>query len=258
MQSEIDDAEFRNIYLIVGVRGDFNPRTPSSFTGVGGILLHTLERWGISTVPWGRCDSGADLESPGGDVLRGWAHVDLQHTPYTQPHRDIPVSGLLRATWDSLELFGEITLTGVDASVPLIWAEDRTQIRVLNSDVLDHDRAARRPPRVYVEVDNAARGSAPIHWDARTISDALSEWVTVHVVGDSVPRATYRPLPAEEPFGRSGNESFRAELGLPAWTIDDAAWLTEAVAVSCRQAGVTDDVQIAVRLAQEATVAGDD
>jgi hypothetical protein len=220
--------------------------------------LHTLERWGISTVPWGPCDSGADLDSPGEDVLRGWAHVDLQHARHTQLRSDIPVSGLLRATWDALELFGAITLTGVDASVPLIWAEDRTRIRVVNSEVLDRDRAARQPPRVYVEVDNASRGSAPIHWDARTISDALSEWVTVGMVGDSVPRATYRPLPAEEPFGRSGNESLRAEVTLPAWTIDDAAWLIEAAAVSCRQAGVTDDVQIAVRLAQQATVAGDD
>ena len=70
-------SKFRNLYLVAGLRGDFERglSMPTELAEVA--LLHTLERWGVPP-PWGRCDSGADLESPGNDVLRGWCHVDLR------------------------------------------------------------------------------------------------------------------------------------------------------------------------------------
>jgi hypothetical protein len=93
-------------------------------------------------------------------------------------------------------------------------------------------------------------------WDTDAIAKLLSEWVDVQGVMDSLPFATYAPSFAPTPFhvGIEALQSawpvspFRAEVMLNAWTIDDAGWLAEAVCLSCRRGGVTDDIAVAVRL----------
>jgi hypothetical protein len=92
------------VYLLGGVRGDYRLRSARVPVGVEVALLHIMDmHWGIPP-PWGACDSGADLDSPGDDALRGWTHVDLRGEDGSVPN-DVPIAGLLRTMWDALELF---------------------------------------------------------------------------------------------------------------------------------------------------------
>lgn len=253
MRAVTVEADPENRYLIAGVRGGFTSRTPAAPAAVGGVLLHTLERWGVSAPPWGPCDSDADLESVGSDVLRGWAHVDLgglnsQHVP------DAPVSALLRTTWDALELYGTVTLTGVDAIVPLRAVEDATRIRVANSVVTDADRALPDRPKVTLELDSASGEVETTRvWAATSLVEALAELVGSVAASRTAARPRSTASPARNPFRRLGKSAFAAQVTVPAWTIDDAAWLVEAAAVACRSAGILDDVQIVTRLAPSAS-----
>jgi len=253
------DKTLRNLYLVAGVRGAYEPRSSRITETVEVDLLHALDhRWGI-TPPWGACDSGCDLESPGDDALRGWAHVDLRVADADAPPVDAPVAGLLRTMWDSLELFGTVTLTGVDADVPLACVGDRLWERVAGSVIRwDVDRSSDIPPRVLIQAATAyiKPGSLPERWDMGAIAEMLSEFVEVQDVMGAVPFASYPPSFAANPFGfgietvhSSETDPFRAEVMLRAWTIDDAAWLVEAICASCRSAGVADDIQVAVRMA---------
>jgi hypothetical protein len=237
-----------NVYLIAGVRGDFQPWTQRIPVSVEVALSHTLDRWGISPLPWGACDSGADLKSAGVDVLRAWNHVDLRLSADDLPPQDVPLSGLLRSTWDALELFGTIVLGGVDAIVPLACAADPMWRRVAGSVLRDGDRISRRPPRVLVQAGTAWPTSPAPEWDADAILETLSVLVELHGIMDAIDRAPYPPSPIAHPFASQNADAFRAEVALPEWTIDDAAWLAEALCASCYRAGLTDDIQIAVRL----------
>jgi len=207
-------------------------------------VSHTLdERWGISP-PWHACDSGADLDSPGYDVLRGWSHVRLVVS--NSLHGDVPLSGLLRTTWDALELFGALALEGVDAIVPAADVGDLVWKRVAGSVLRDEDRVSTPLPRALVQAGRAWPTSPEIRWEPRVIMETLSELVDVYeVMGAQL--VSYPPSAIEHPFGSSDDDPFRAEVSLPAWTIDDAAWLAEAACAACNRAGVRQDVQVAVR-----------
>lgn len=256
MAADGDDA-FRNLYLLAGLRGGYEPRSGRVGAPVAVDLLHALDdRWGV-TAPWGPCDSGCDLESEGDDVLRGWAHVEPRGGGKGDVPVDVPVAGLLRTMWDSVELYGTMTLTGVDAGVPLVCVGDRLWGRVAGSVIRDTDRASDVPARVRVQAEAAyvEPGGLPARWDMGAIAARVSEFVDVQDVMDAVPFAAYRRSFGRNPFGfgieslhSAATDPFRAEVMLHAWTIDDAAWLVEAVCVSCRKAGVEDDVQVAVRI----------
>jgi hypothetical protein len=231
-----------NIYLIVGVRGGFEPRAPRTARSVEVALGQTLERWGISNLPWGPCDSGADLESPGDQVSRGWTHVDLRPAGGASAPDDVPVSALLRSTWDALELYGAIALSGVDAIVPMADAGRAMWRRVAGSVVRDPDRASGSPASVLVEAGPRHRED----WDRSLVLGELSELAMVDqsaAAGDEPPEAL---AAAPHPFPSRSTYPLRVRVELPAWTIDDAAWLAEAVSVAWRRAGVTDAIGLAI------------
>ena len=247
---------FRNVYLLGGVRGDYRLRSARVPVGVDVALLHIMDmHWGTPP-PWGACDSGADLEGPGDDALRGWTHVDLRGEDGSVPN-DVPIAGLLRTMWDALELFGSIRLSGVDVIAPVEYVSDSLRSRVFGSGVGDPARASELPTRVLAQATSAwGPTSSQSGWDTSRILEALGQAVEVGATMDAVPLASYPPSSSpspfafgiEHPWAPSETNPFRAEIVLSSWTIDDAAWLAERVAAACSQAGVDDDVQIAVRL----------
>jgi hypothetical protein len=50
----------------------------------------------------------------------------------------------------------------------------------------------------------------------------------------------------ETPFAGSDSDGLRITGVAYDWTIDDAAWLIEAVCVSCSRLGIEDDIQVSV------------
>jgi hypothetical protein len=236
-----------NLYLIAGIRGSFELRSARVPDAAEAELLHTLDRWGVSP-PWGACDSGCDLESPGDDVLRGWCHVDLGGFGESPPE-DAPVSALLRTTWDTLQLFGATTLTGVDAIVPLACAGEPLWRRVAGSVVRDDSRGAddAPSPRVSIQAGPAWSPSSRDQWETQEILERLSELVDIAASMDAVEHIAYPGPTTPDPFAPSDPDLVRAEAVLRDWMIDDAAWLVEAFCASCRRAGLRGDVQIAVR-----------
>jgi hypothetical protein len=247
--------EFHNLYLVAGLRGGFE-RDPSIAPGGAEFsLLHILDHaWGVAP-PWGACDSGADLQSSGDHVLRGWGHVDLRVTDETPSPNDVPLAGLLRTMWDALELYGRATLTGADAIVPLDCVGDPVWRRVAGSVIRDRYRGSEPPARVLVQASSAWPSSS-VQPDPDPILATLSEFVEVKAVMGALPFASYPPSFApspfafgvEHPWASSETDPFRAEIALPLWTVDDVAWLAEAVCASCARAGDTRDVQVAIRL----------
>lgn len=245
---------FRNLYLLAGLRGGFESLSPIEAHLAEFAMLHTLdERWGVPP-PWGACDSGADLQSPGDEILRGWCHVDLG-TANEAPHpADTPLAGLLRSMWDALELFGKCRLTGVDAIVPLDCVGEPMRQRVAGS-VIRNRHAFDQPARVLIQVSDAWPEPVPAASDSSAVVATLSEMVDVQRVMGDVPFASYpasfAPSPfafgVEHPWAASETDPFRAEIALPVWTVDDAAWLAEAVCLACARSGRTGDVQVAVR-----------
>lgn len=247
-------SDFRNLYLVAGLRGGFE-RTSSMDPGLAEVaLLHTLdERWGVPP-PWGACDSGADLEGTGQDVLRGWCHVDLRRSNDAPHPEDVPLGGLLRTMSDALELFGASLLTGVDAIVPLGCVGEPMWWRVAGS-VVRNRALSREPARVIVQACEAWPESHPLRPDPHAVVRTLSDFVDVRAAMGDIPSAPYPaafgPTPfafgVEHPWAASDTDPFRAEIVLPVWTIDDAAWLAEAVCVACARAGSVGDVQVALR-----------
>jgi hypothetical protein len=241
-------SSFKNLYLLAAIRGGFEPRTLPVPVGTELDLLHILDhRWGISP-PWGACDAGADLESPGDDIVRAWTHVDLRVSNDSPFPEDVAASGLLRSMWDALELYGTATLTGIDVSLPADCAAEPMWSRVARSVVRDFDHALPRTCIALVEVGTAWPGAPAIDWDADAILVAFAELVDVDRVMEGVARASYPESPkSESPFAASDTETFRVEAKLPLWTIDHAAWLAEAMAVSCHGSGITQDIQVSIR-----------
>lgn len=210
-------------------------------------LGNTLDRWGISPPPWAPCDSGADFTSLGSDVLRCWNHVDLGVGSGQTPHEDIPISGLLRTTWDGMELYGHLVLTGVDAIVPTRFAGEAMSRRIFGSVLRD---PARRPTR-HANVAVAARAVHAADWDVDAVSAALAGLVRVRKGVEIPPLFPSRPSLTPTPFMPHEKYSFGSAVVLDAWTIDDAAWLAEAVSVSCLRGGVPDDIEIAITLLED-------
>lgn len=248
-------SDVRNFYLLAGLRGNFERHSSIAAETAEFSLLHTLDyQWGISP-PWGACDAGVDFEGSGDDVLRGWGHVDLRVARKTPLPSDVPLAGLLRTMWDALELYGKATLTGADAIVPLACVGDALYARVAGSVIRNRYLAAKRTARVLVQVSGAWPASS-VQLDPGAILATLSELVEVEAAMGAVPFASYpasfAPNPfafgVEHPWAASDTDPFRAEISLPVWTVDDVAWLAEAVCSSVARAGKTSDVQVAVRL----------
>jgi hypothetical protein len=245
--------EFRNLYLLAGLRGAFERRPSIDPDLAESALLHTLQdRWGLPA-PWGACDSGADLDTPGDGVLRGWCHVDLRLDDESPHPNDVPLAGLLRTMWDALELFGSSTLTGVDAILPLDCVGERMWQRVASSATF-HGFASEHQVRVVVQLAESYPDAPPLQFDLEEMVAELSESVEVGAAMGDVPLASYPDFVAEHPFGpapwaAANPNPFRVELAIQAWSIDDAAWLAELVAVACARTGCVDDVEIALRRA---------
>ena len=249
-------TDFRNLYLLAGLRGGFEQHASIATETAEFSLLHMLDDgWGV-TPPWGACDSGADLETAGDDVLRGWAHVDLRTALETPPPNDVALAGLLRTMWDALELYGKATLTGADAIVPLECVGDSLWTRVAGSVIRSRNRRPSSPARALVQVASAWSDSSSQQLDHEPILRCLSEFVEVTAAMDSVPFASYPPslspspfaFGVEHPWGSSDTDPFRAEVALPIWSVDDVAWLAEAACSACARAGGVGDVQLALRL----------
>jgi hypothetical protein len=175
-------------------------------------------------------------------------HVDLGGNIITGASDDIPISGLLRTTWDTLEIFGKTTLTGVDAIVPLACGGDRLWHRVAGSILRSRDVGSAERPQVLVQFGGAWPTKRGTGWDATAALETLMELVDVRPVLEGVERAAYPPAAKPDPFLPARAARLQARVTLPAWTIDDAGWLLEAVSISCRRAGATHEVQIAVGL----------
>lgn len=234
--------------LIVGIRGDFRlgvPRVPSS---VETALSRAVDRCG-GAAAWGACDSSADLETVGDDILRAWNHIAYRRPEDYSPTHELPLSPLFRATWDALELYGTLSLTGVDAIVPITHAGDPLWMRTVEnrSILLDVDRVSLHAPRVLIQAARAWASSPRIDWTKKAVAQALAELVDGDVVTRDVSPASYPPPAQTDPFRATDENPFRAAVTLPRWTIDDAAWITEALASSCYRAGVRQTVLIAVR-----------
>jgi len=251
--------DFRSFYLLAGLRGNFERDASLAAYTAEVSLLHTLDdRWGIEP-PWGACDSGVDLESSGDDVLRGWAHVDLRVRSDTSLPSDVALAGLLRTMWDALELYGNATLTGADAIVPLQCVGDALWTRVAGSVLRDRRHGPERPARVLVQATSNAwpdSSSPPPQHDPVSIVGTLSEFVAVEAAMGAVPFASYPPSFApspfafgmEHPWAASDTDPYRAEIKLPSWTVDDAGWLAEAVCAAYARVDDASDVQVALRL----------
>jgi hypothetical protein len=246
--------EFRNLYLLAGVRGGFERSGSVEPYLAETVLIHTLgERWGIPP-PWGACDSGADLESSGDRIVRGWGHVDLRVDESSLP-KDVPLAGLLRTMWDALELFGTCTLTGLDAIVPLACAGEPMWRRVASSTVF-HGAGSNSPVQVAVQITESYSDAPRLRLNPETLAGVLSEFVEVGASMGDVPLASYPDGSAEHPFGPApwaepdtNRDPLRVEVPLGNWSIDVAAWLAEVTCVACARAGCTDDVQVALRRA---------
>jgi hypothetical protein len=83
------------------------------------------------------------------------------------------------------------------------------------------------------------------------IQDSLRELGVVDVRtvakdagGFSFPRSSR----SDDPFFAPETGAFLAEVTLPDRSVEDAAWLVEAVSVSCNRVGIKGDAQISVRL----------
>jgi hypothetical protein len=208
-------------------------------------LSHTFQRWGIAAPPWGTGASGLDLESPGDEALRAWNQVDLVTSEERAP-ADVPISALLRVMWDTLDIFGTVSLSGVDVIVPVECVSTRTWKRVAGSVVRDDDRRTGRQSLALLEVGRAWPDAPADSWDTQEILRNLS--TLCHARAVTSPELSFHPpSPIEHPFIPSDPLPLRAEVVLPDWTIDDAAWLAEAISISCSKAEVTHDVLIALR-----------
>ena len=199
--------------------------------------------------PWGRCDSGVDLDTPGDAVLRSWGHVDLRLSDKSPEPNDVPLAGLLRTMWDALELFGSSTLTGVDAMLPLTCVREQMWQRVTGSATF-HRFASEHQIRVVVQVAEPWPDAPPLHLPVKEMLAELSGMVEVGAAMGDVPLASYPPSPIPQPFGPGSDpDPFRVEITLPAWSIDTVAWLAEVVSVACARTGCVDDAEIALRRA---------
>jgi hypothetical protein len=154
--------------------------------------------------------------------------------------------------WDALELFGTCTLTGIDAMLPLACVGDAMALRV-DASMLRRDRVAvERSARVVAQVTEPRKEAPRLQLDRDAMAVELSEVVAVEMVMGDVPHASYPDASGRHPFGPAPwaetlDDPLRVEIALPVWSIDDAAWLAEAVAVSCARAGCTTDIELALR-----------
>jgi hypothetical protein len=222
-------TEFRNLYLLAGLRGGFEQHVSIATDMAAFSMLRMLDDgWGV-TPPWGACDSGADLETEGDDVLRGWAHVDLRTAMETPTPNDVALAGPLRTMWDALELYGKARLTGADAIVPLECVGDSLWRRVAGSVLRSRAPRTSSPARVLVQAASAWSDSSSQQLDHDQILRCLSEFVEVAAAMDSVPFASYPPSLSptpftfgfEHPWGSSDTDPFRAESLYPS-----GRWMT--------------------------------
>jgi hypothetical protein len=251
---------YRNLYLLAGIWGDYRILGPGKDYDFELGLLRTFEEWGVQ-LAWGPCDSGVDLLGAGEDRLRAWGHVDLRRSMGDEPE-DVPVTGLLRSMWDQLDLWGSFArLSGVVAIVPTVLCGRLLARRVglRWSTLFDADRTAGASP-VRVELEIVEAWGDPtrwIDWRSSGVIDHLRERVDVSSFMDRAVARPYppsaivhpfvAPLEVEQPFMPRQTEPFFAEVTLPVWSIDDAAWLVEAAADACHRAEIDDDVEIRVR-----------
>jgi len=234
------------LYFHGGVWGGFRLRSPRVPQTGEGAVSHILDEWGLPA-PWAPCDSGVDFTSPGENLLRGWAQVDLRYPSVDEIPEDVPTWGLLRTISSALELFGDLRLTALSAIVPLDALTSRTWGRVSGSTIIrDPDRTTAEPPKVLLQAGDAWTPAPKARWKPRQLRRFLAELLggkrAVRTSEERLPLSS--PIP--HPFSPAPPPAFRAELLLPQWTVDDAAWLVEALAVACRESGITTDVEIIV------------
>lgn len=151
---------------------------------------------------------------------------------------------MLRTTGDALELYGHLSVSGVDAIVPTRFAGASMRRRILGSVLRDPARSSRRFGVVV-----SARTVHRTKWDVQAVSAVLSEIVEHRADKDVLRPSPQRQSLTPTPFGlHDENYPLRISAVLNAWTIDDAGWLAEAVSIACHQSGVVDDIEIAVTL----------
>jgi len=236
--------EVNNRYLILGFQGGWEPRWSRIPDGIEAAVRHTLdERWGIPA-PWGACDSGVDLESQGTHVLRAWAQVELGVRDSTSTD-DVPAAGLLRTIWDTLEIFGRPSISGVRAIVPLVCAGEQLLRRVVSS-ILPRRGTGTPRQRVLIQLDRAWPTNPPILWQSSSILESMTSLTNAEVVTSEDTRTPNAVSAFPTPFASVDARTFGIEAGLPAWTVDDAGWLVEAVSLACHRAGIAADMQIAL------------
>lgn len=235
-------------HLVVAIRGT-RPRTVTQSScdeetaefGIAG----TLERWGIPP-PWRRCESYIDLTGPGEDVVRAWMHVHIDELDTRRP-TDVPVSGLIRAIWDGLDLYGRPTLTGVDVIAPTTHFGETSRLRILGSAVRDPRRRTSTGAKGVVRATAAWEDATPIRWDTPGIQREFELVVPLIAEAGWVSDIESEQASAIHPFKSLEDPALNIGVELPRWGIDDLAWIVELTYVILSRAGVAEDVQVSVR-----------
>lgn len=120
--------------------------------------------------------------------------------------------------------------------------------RVSTSILRDPDRRVDEPPHAVLQAGRAWPTSPLIEWKLAPILRTLEPLVRVSNVMEGVAPIEYGAEGGPNPFAASDEKPLRVEVELSAWTIDDAAWLTEVMSIACKRARIQHEVQIGVRL----------
>jgi hypothetical protein len=244
-----------NLYLIIGIRGEFVPNTASLLPEtVADAVSHAPERWGMPT-PWGPCDSGVDVTTKGSSILRAWNHVDLRRSDDDRVPDDVPASGLFRTTWDSLEIFGSIALASVDMIAPARCAGPGLCRRVASSVLRPSERHSSAATPTIVEVTSARAEEKRVGWDYGSVIAAMRNLYTLDVSLYEPRRISRSASIPGDLFDLHDPDPFGLEVSLPEWSVDDAAWLVEAVLGACSHAGITEDVLVTARAVESRALA---
>lgn len=229
--------------LVVGVYGSFREVIVRDTEAAEFAILHTFDRWGTPR-PWGPCESAVDLDDPDLEALRAWSHVHL----YRAISRgDVPINAACRAIWDGLELFGSLVLTGIDVLTPVDDVAERMAERVLTSGVRDRVRDSDFKTGLLVIVADAWEESSA-EWDATRVVRELSPLVGSEQVLSNRPASVLFTSRIGNPFHMVDDPPVVLHTEIPRWSVDDAAWLAEAMCVALNRSGINCDVQISIRM----------
>ncbi|MFM9442092.1 hypothetical protein [Streptomyces acidiscabies] len=174
---------------------------------------------------WYHADAGDDWSQDGQNRRLAWLTV---YPTVGMPQQHLPILPMTRVMTDSLHRMGHLTFTALSSQVPLRLAPDTTfDLRT------DADWYALSAPQARTDVTVTVSTEPGSEFDPGRVLDHAAERSIGHL------RITHAELPAE-----ANATAFTASA--PEWTPDAAAWITELVVNSLRNAGVRGSAVITV------------